>query len=67
MHSGAGHPRCSVMFLFCPSLDARLQQGGDGDVNITAQRPERSVMFTPSRRGTATACPADLTGQLQSR
>jgi hypothetical protein len=55
------------MLLFCPSLDARLQQGGDGGVNITAQRHERSVMFTPSPPGTATARPADLSGQLQSR
>ena len=67
MHSGAGQPRCSVMFLFCPSLDARLQQGGDGGVNITAQRPERSVMFTSSPPGTATARPADFSGQRQSR
>jgi hypothetical protein len=56
------------MFLcFCPPLDARLQQGGDGGVNITAQRLERSVMFTPWPPGPGTVHPADLTGQLQSR
>jgi hypothetical protein len=56
------------MFLcFCPPVDARLQQGGDGGVNITARRLERSVMFTPWPPGTGTVRPADFTGQLQSR
>ena len=60
----AGDPRCTVMLLcFRPPLDACLQQGGEGGVDITTQRFERSVMFTPS----GTARPADLSGQLQSR
>jgi hypothetical protein len=54
-------------FRLCPPLVARLRQGGDGGVNITAKRRMRSVMFTPSPRGTVTVRPADLTGQLQSR
>jgi serine protease Do len=65
---GAGDPPCTVVFhCFCPPLDACLQQGGDGGVNITAQRLERSAMFTPSPVGAGTARPADLSGQLQSR
>jgi hypothetical protein len=56
-----------MCFFFCPPLGACLQQGGEGGVNITGQRLECSVMFTPSPLGTFTARPADLSGQLQSR
>jgi hypothetical protein len=56
-----------MCFYFCPPLDACLQHGGEGGVNITGQRLERSVMFTPSPLATVTARPADLSGQLQSR
>jgi hypothetical protein len=56
-----------MCLCFCPPRDACLQQGGEGGVNATAQRLERSVMFTPSPPGTGTARPADLSGQLQSR
>jgi hypothetical protein len=56
------------MFLyFCPPFDARLQQGGEGGVIITAQRRERSVMFTPLPPGTDTARPAVFWGAAQSR
>jgi hypothetical protein len=56
------------MFLyFCPPRDAAFKQGGEGGVNITAQRLERSVTFTPSPPGADTARPADLSGRLQSR
>jgi len=65
---GAGDPRSTVMFacLYAPR-DACLQQGGEGGVNITAQRLGHVVMCTPSPRGAGTARPADLFGQLQSR
>ena len=52
--------------LYAPR-DACPQQGGEGGVNITAQRLGRVVMFTPWPRGTGTARPADLLGQFQSR
>jgi hypothetical protein len=55
------------VFFFCPPLGACLQQGGEGGVNISGQRLECSVMFTPSPLGTFNARPADLSGQLQSR
>jgi hypothetical protein len=52
------------MLLCCrPPLDACLQQGAEGGVDITARRFERSVMLSPP----CTAHPADLSGQLQSR
>jgi hypothetical protein len=56
-----------MFFYFGPPRDACLQQGGEGGVNITAERVQRLVMFTPSPPGTGTAHPADLSGQLQSR
>jgi hypothetical protein len=56
-----------MFFSFCPPRDACLQQGGDGGVNITAERVQRSLMFTPWPPGPHTARPADLSGQLQSR
>jgi hypothetical protein len=56
-----------MLFCFYPPRDACLQQGGEGGVNITAQRVERSVMLAPSPLGTDTARPADLLRQLQSR
>jgi hypothetical protein len=56
-----------MILCFCPPLDACLQQGGEGGVNVTTQRRQRSVMFTPSPPGTDIARPADLSGQLQSR
>jgi hypothetical protein len=66
--SGAGHMRFIVMlFRSCPPLVARVQQGGAGGVNITARRPERLMMFTPSPPGADTVRPADLIGQLHSR
>jgi hypothetical protein len=49
---------------FYPPRDACLQQGGEGGVNIAAQRLGCVVMFTPSPPGTGTARPADLSGQL---
>jgi hypothetical protein len=56
-----------MLFYSCPPLVARLQQGGAGGVKITARRPERLMMFTPSPPGADTVRPADLIGQLHSR
>jgi hypothetical protein len=67
MRSRAIRGALSCFFCFRLPHDACLQQGGEGGVNVTAQRLERSVMFTPSPPGAGTARPADLSGQLQSR
>jgi hypothetical protein len=56
-----------MFFCFRPSGGACLERGGEGGANVTAQRVERSVMFTPSPPGTDIASPADLSGPLRSR
>ena len=52
-----------MLLYFYPPFDARLQQGGEGGVSITAQRRERSVMFTPLPPGTDAARPAVFFGR----